>query len=111
MIPTGNECGALCRIEYVGEKYVVIVRCPNVTTFWDRAPCSAYVNRRFGRTYHLGLAVCCMLVIALPIFDLVNEDMLLRNVCSHTDSSSITQKVATFITTAVRTSNLYMLSD
>jgi hypothetical protein len=27
----------------------------NVTIFWDIAPCSPYVNRRFGGTYHLYL--------------------------------------------------------
>jgi hypothetical protein len=27
----------------------------NVAIFWDIAPCSPYVNRRFGRTYHVQL--------------------------------------------------------
>jgi hypothetical protein len=27
----------------------------DVAIFWDIAPCSPYVNRRFGRTYHLHL--------------------------------------------------------
>lgn len=25
----------------------------NVATFWDITACSPYVNRRFGRTYHV----------------------------------------------------------
>jgi hypothetical protein len=27
----------------------------NVDVFWDVAPCSPYVNQRFGETYHLHL--------------------------------------------------------
>jgi hypothetical protein len=27
----------------------------NIAVFWDIAPCSPYVNRRFGETYHLQL--------------------------------------------------------
>jgi hypothetical protein len=27
----------------------------NVTTFWNKTSCNPYINRRFGRTYHLHL--------------------------------------------------------
>jgi hypothetical protein len=39
---------------YVGFK-VLIAIVTNVVIFWDIAPCSLHVNRRFGRTYHLNL--------------------------------------------------------
>jgi hypothetical protein len=34
---------------------VLTVVVTNVAIFWDIAPCTPYVNRRFGGTYHLHL--------------------------------------------------------
>jgi hypothetical protein len=52
--------------------------------FWDVEPCSPYVNRRFGGNDHLCLQG--------------------RKSADQQVASSITQKMLTFITTAVRTS-------
>jgi hypothetical protein len=51
-------------IQFVGFEVLTAV-IMNAAIFWDIAPCSPYVNRRFRRTYHLhlqGLAICCTLV-------------------------------------------------
>jgi hypothetical protein len=54
-----------------------------VATFWDIAPCSPYVNRHLGGTYH----------------------HLLQGRKSADQETSLQQGPATFMTTVVRTSN------
>jgi hypothetical protein len=41
-------------LQIIGSEVLTAV-VMNVAIFWDMAPCSSYVNRRFGRTYHLHL--------------------------------------------------------
>jgi hypothetical protein len=40
------------KVKFVGFGVLTAV-VMNVAIFWDIAPCSPYVNRRFGETYHL----------------------------------------------------------
>jgi hypothetical protein len=40
--------------DYVGFQFLTVV-VMNVSIFLDTAPCSPYVNRRFGETYHLNV--------------------------------------------------------
>jgi hypothetical protein len=67
----------------------------NVAVFWDIAPCSLYVYRRFGGTYHLhGLKSAqppaTRWFLARLIFDPEDGgDTLLRNVGLHTDYTTL----------------------
>jgi hypothetical protein len=60
----------------------------NVVIFWDIAPCSSYVNRRFGGTYHFHFRVEKQ-PTKKP------ECSRCRNVGSHTDYTRLSQKMAT----------------
>jgi hypothetical protein len=74
----------------------------DVAIYWGIAPCSPYVNDRFGGTYHLHLQgrksaqqetsvqqVTGWFLVRL-IFDPEDlGDMFLRNVCSHTDYTAL----------------------
>jgi hypothetical protein len=42
------------RNDYVGYE-VLAAAITKAAIFWDIAPCSQYMNKRFGRTYHLHL--------------------------------------------------------
>jgi hypothetical protein len=75
----------------------------------DITLCSPYMNRRFGVTYHLRLPsrMLAFLFIALLVFDSEDGgDTFPKRRFIYGRHSAITQKIATFITTAVRTSHL-----
>jgi hypothetical protein len=69
----------------------------NVAIFWDLAPCSPYVNRRFGGTYHLHLQGRKSLrqetsdqQVAGLIFDCEHGgDTFLRNIGSHMNNTAL----------------------
>jgi hypothetical protein len=84
----------------------------NVAIFWDIALCSPYVNRRFGGRYHpISPATCCSLLFRLIFEPRDGNYTFLRNVGSHIGlHGAISKNMATFITTAVRTSNFYKVS-
>jgi hypothetical protein len=65
----------------------------NVAFFWDIAPFSPYVKRRFGGTCHLSsfaYPAATHWFLALLIFDPEDGiDTFLRNVGSHTDYAAL----------------------
>jgi hypothetical protein len=67
----------------------------NVAIFWDIAPCSSYMNRCFGGTYHLYLQVVTLrysnsACLAMLTFDPeYGGDTFLRNVGSLVDYTAL----------------------
>jgi hypothetical protein len=78
---------------------IIIIGCEvltavviNVAVFWDTAPCSPYVKRRFGGTYHHHSAhpPATRWFLARLIFDLEDGgDKFLRNVSLHADYTAL----------------------
>jgi hypothetical protein len=93
-----------CRFNQRPIRNLIAFPCGNFAIFWDIAPRSQYVDRRFGRNFHLYLQGrksaeqenIVQQIASLPYSadfpTLRMEVMLLRNVCSH----RTTQRMAAY---------------
>jgi hypothetical protein len=85
--------------------------------FWDIVPCSPHINQRFGRMYHLHLQgwkpwvrnqyPSSLLVSCLDEFLPWRQRWYVPTKCwfTYRQHSTLSQKMTTSVTTAVRTSN------
>jgi hypothetical protein len=87
------ECAVLQRCKRTGQM-LHSDKLLNVRIFWDIAPCNSYMNKCFGGTYHLYLQG------RISAYQETSEMSVYIGL-----HDSIAQKMAKFITTAVRTSN------
>jgi hypothetical protein len=73
-------------MKYVGSEVLAAV-VMNVATFWDTAPYSLFLKRRFGGTFHLHLQshVAHWFLSRLTFVPEDEGDKFLRNVSSHTN--------------------------
>jgi hypothetical protein len=65
----------------------------NVAIFWNMAPCSPYVNRRFEATYNLHLQGRKSAEQETSVYRVPRGDNFLRNVCSHTDYTAVCPRI------------------